>query len=268
MSTLADQIEDPFLRRAVEAADDGDLDTLKALLAAHPDLPTRRAALAAPAYFRAPALLAFVAENPIRNERLPANVLEIARVIIEAGTAKADIDETLGLVASGRVAREAGAQVALIALLVAHGGEPAAALNGALAHGEFAAVEALLRLGAPLTLPTAAALGLAEAEDLVARASAAERHLALAFAAQFGRAEILKTLLKAGEDPSRFNPPGAHAHSTPLHQAALAGHADAVRALLEHGARRDLRDTLWNGTAADWARHEGRPQIAALLEEA
>ena len=75
-------------------------------------------------------------------------------------------------------------------------------------------------------------------------------------------------LLEAGEDPNRFNPPGAHGHSTPLHQAALAGHADAVRVLLEHGARRDLRDTLWNGTAADWARHEGRPQIAAILDEA
>ena len=266
MSTLRDQIEDPVLRRAVEAADDGDLDALKALLAAHPDLPTRHAALAAPAYFRAPALLAFVAENPIRNERLPANVVEIAQAILESGTAKADIDETLGLVASGRVAREAGMQVALIELLVAHGGEPASALNGALAHGEFAAAQALLRLGAPLTLPTAAALGLAEAGGLPA--STAERHLALAFAAQFGRTEILRMLLEAGEDPNRFNPPGAHGHSTPLHQAALAGHADAVRVLLEHGARRDLRDTLWNGTAADWARHEGRPQIAAILDEA
>jgi peptide-methionine (S)-S-oxide reductase len=268
MSTLRDRIEDPVLQRAVEAADAGDLTALRALLAAHPDLPSRRARFDDIAYFRAPALLAFVAENPIRNDRLPDNVVEIARAILVAGTTKPDIDETLGLVASGSVARQAGVQVPLIDLLVAHGGDPASALNAALAHGEFEAAKALLRLGAPRTLPATAALDLEDAEALLASASAADRHLAVAFAAQFGRAKILKRLLKAGEDPDRFNPPGAHAHSTPLHQAAWNGHAEAIRVLLDHGARRDLRDTMWEGAAADWARHAGRPEIAALLDEA
>lgn len=257
----SDRIDDPVLRQAVEAVDAGDLAALKALLAAHPDLPMRRAAFDAPVYFGEPALLAFVAENPVRNDRLPHNIVEIARTIIEAGTVRTDIDAALGLVASGRVAREAGVQGPLIALLVAHGADADAAMNGALAHGEFEAAEALLRLGARLTLPAAAALDL-DADSLLADASPAERHLALAFAAQFGRAKILQSLLEAGEDPNRFNPPGAHGHSTPLHQAAFAGHAEAVRVLLEHGARRDLRDTMWNGTPGDWARHAGRPDAA------
>lgn len=254
----SDRIEDPVLRQAVEAVDAGDLSALNALLAAHPDLPTRRARFEERAYFRSPALLAFVAENPVRNDRPPENIIAIARAIIEAGTAKADIDETLGLVASGRVAREAGVQVPLIELLVAQGADAGAAMNGALAHGEFEAAEALLELGAPRTLPAAAALDL-DVRDLLANASAGDRHLALAFAAQFGRATILRTLLEAGEDPNRFNPSSAHSHSTPLHQAAFAGHAEAIRVLLEHGARRDLRDTMWNGTPGDWARHAGRP---------
>lgn len=262
MASLGDRIEDPVLRQAVKAMDAGDLPTLKALLAAHPDLSTRRAAFEDIPYFRSPALLAFVAENPTRHERLPGNIVEIALTIIEAGTAQVDIDMTLALTASGRVAREAGVQIALIELLVTHGADMGAAMNGALAHGEFEAAEALLRQGAPRTLPAAAALGFEDAEALLAGATAEDRHLALAFAAQFGRTAILKRLLEAGEDPNRFNPPGAHAHSTPLHQAALAGHAEAVRVLLEHGARRDLRDALWNGTPGDWARHSGRPDAA------
>lgn len=264
---LHDRIADPILRQAVCAVDNGDLDDLKALLAAHPDLPTRRAHFEDWAYFREPALLAFVAENPVRYDRLPSNIVEIARAILEAGTAPADIQETLGLIASGRVAREAGAQAPLIELLVAHGADPAPALGAALVHGEFGAVRDLLRLGAPKTLPTASALGDdAEAARLLENAGPSDRHLALALAAQFGRTAIVQMLLEAGEDPSRFNPPNAHAHSTPLHQAAWAGHADAIRLLLEHGARRDLRDTLWDGIAADWARHADRPEIAALLD--
>lgn len=247
--------------------DAGDLAALRVLLAAHPDLPTRRATFEEPAYFSSPTLLAFVAENPVRNDRLPPNVVEVARTILDAGTAPTDIQETLGLVASGRVAREAGAQEALIALLVEHGADPAPTLDSALVHGEFAAARVLLQLDAPLSLPAAVALDdLPGASRLLAAAKSAERHLALALAAQFGRTEVLKLLLEAGEDPNRFNPPGAHAHSTPLHQAAWNGHAETVRLLLEHGARRDLRDTLWNGAATDWARHAGRPEIAALLD--
>lgn len=265
---LHERIADPVLRRAVEAIDDGDIAALARLFDAHPDLASRRARFEGLNYFRNPALLAFVAENPVRHDCLPPNIVEIAGLILDrrAAAHPGDVAETLALVASGRVAREAGWQQALIALLVAHGADPAAALPAALVHGEFVAARALIELGAPPTLAAAAALGdTAAAARLLGGADPDERHRALALAAQHGHAAILDLLLDAGEDPNRYNPPGAHSHSTPLHQAALAGHEAAIRALLAHGARVALRDTLWNGTALDWARHAGQAGAVALL---
>ena len=49
-------------------------------------------------------------------------------------------------------------------------------------------------------------------------ASADDRHRALALASQLGHAGVVGVLLDAGEDPNRYNPPGTHAHSPPLHQ--------------------------------------------------
>jgi len=86
-------------------------------------------------------------------------------------------------------------------------------------------------------------------------------------AAQFGRAEIVRALLDAGEDPNRYNPPGGHAHATPLHQAALAGHEAVVRLLVERGARMDFKDAMFGGTAADWAAHAGKTEVERFLRE-
>jgi len=72
-------------------------------------------------------------------------------------------------------------------------------------------------------------------------------------------------LLDAGEDPNRYNPLGGHSHSTPLHRAAVAGHLDVVRLLVERGAMLDWKDTLWQATPAEWARHEDRTEIEAYL---
>jgi ankyrin repeat protein len=92
-----------------------------------------------------------------------------------------------------------------------------------------------------------------------------ERRLAFALAAQFGHANIVEMLLDAGEDPNGYNPVGAHSHSTPLHQAALAGHHDVVRLLVEHGARLDVKDTIWQGTPEGWATHARKTDIAEYL---
>jgi ankyrin repeat protein len=105
-----------------------------------------------------------------------------------------------------------------------------------------------------------------DARGLIATASAEERHLGLALAAQFGRVDIVRLLADAGEELSRFNPVGAHAHSTPLHQAALAGHSEVARLLVERGARRDIRDTTFQGTPAGWARHGGHAGLGEFLE--
>ena len=63
----------------------------------------------------------------------------------------------------------------------------------------------------------------------------------------------------------RFNLKGNHGHSTPLHQAALAGHEAVVRLLVERGARLDIRDTIWQGTPLGWAEYGKRQEIAVFL---
>lgn len=254
-----ERIEDAALRRAVALVDAGDLEGLRAHLKAHPDLARRHALFEGGNYFRTPTLLEFCAENPIRHGTLPANVVEIANAIIDAGAEQAAINETLGLVSTGRIVRERGAQIPLIDLLCDYGADPDGPLHGAALHGEHEAVEALIRRGAQVDLALAAALGrLEDFRRLLPAADEEERHLSLAAAAQFGHAEIVRVLLDEGEDPSRYNPPGAHSHSTPLHQAALAGHEQVVRLLIERGARLDMRDLLWQGTPADWAHHAER----------
>ena len=72
-------------------------------------------------------------------------------------------------------------------------------------------------------------------------------------------------LLDAGEDPSRYNPDGFHSHSTPLHQAVLAGHAEVVRLLVERGARLDVKDGIYQSTPLGWADYGGRTEIADYL---
>jgi hypothetical protein len=263
-----ERIEDPLFRRAVDLLDGGDLANLRAHLKEHPKLVQQRANFEGGNYFRNPALLEFVAENPVRRGTLPANILEVTREILDAG-AKEDqsaLNETLELVCSGRVPRECGVQVPLIDLLCKYGADPDSAMLAALPHGEFEAVDALIRHGARIDLFVAAGLGrLEESRALLAAANGEIRHRALAVAAQFGHAEVLRLLLAAGEDPNRYNPVGAHSHSTPLHQAAVGGHDKAVHLLVERGARLDLKDTLWQGTPADWARHEGRTEIEEFL---
>jgi ankyrin repeat protein len=126
-------------------------------------------------------------------------------------------------VSSERVARECGVQIALVNALCDYGANPDAAVGSALGHGEFAGVNALIARGARVDLRVAAATGrLEEARTTATTASAEDRHFGFAWATQFGHAAIVKLLLDLGEDPNRFNPQGAHSHSTPLHQAAFA----------------------------------------------
>lgn len=260
------RIGDPTLRRAVALLDDGDAGALRVHLEAHPDLVSEHTTFEGGNYFQNPTLLEFAAENPIRHGTLPPNIVEVAKVVLEAGASPESIDATLGLVCSGKVPRECGVQVPLIELLCDHGADPAKAVLAALGHGEFEAVEALIRRGAPIDLPTAAALGrTGDARRALPEASSEERHRGLALAAQFGKVELLELLLEAGEDPNRYNPVGLHAHSTPLHQAALAGHIAVVRALVESGARLDVEDILFQGTPLGWARHGGQDEVADYL---
>lgn len=272
--TLSDQlslphherIEDATFRRGVELLDAGDVAGLRAHLRQHPNLVRQRVVFEGGNYFQNPTLLEFAAENPVRRGTLPPNIVQVAQVILEAGAERSSLNETLALVCSGRVPRECRVQLPLIDLLCDHGADPNSAIQAAVVHGEFDAVNALLRRGARIDLPVAAALGrIDDARQLIPSAHSQDRQRALALASQFGHVEIVRALLDAGEDPSRYNPVGSHSHSTPLHQAALAGHEDVVRLLIERGAKLDLKDTLWQGTPADWARHAGKPEIESFL---
>ena len=91
------------------------------------------------------------------------------------------------------------------------------------------------------------------------------RHAAFALAAQHGHVDVVRFLLDAGEDPSRYNPEGFHSHSTPLHQAVLAGHMEVVRLLVERGARLDVKDAIYQCTPLGWAEHGGQTEIADYL---
>lgn len=263
-----ERIEDAVFRRAVDLIDAGDAAGLRAWLSEHPKLVHQHVVFEGWNYFHNPTLLEFVAENPVRHGTLPRNIVEIATVILDAGadSDKSEMNETLMLVATGSVPRECALQIPLIDLLCERGADPNSAIHAAALHGEFAAVRALKGHGARWDLPVTSALGLT---DHVRRslpvADSRDRHLALALACQFGRLEIARLLLDAGEDPNRYNPVGGHSHSTPLHQAAGEGNEEIVRLLVERGARLDIKDVLWHGTPADWARHGGKSEIEAYL---
>lgn len=261
-----ERIEDPNFRRAVDLLDSGDAAGLRDWLRENPDLSRRRISFEDGNYFRNPCLLEFIAENPVRRGVLPPNIVAIAEVIIDAGVDRSSLDEALMLVSTGRVPRECGVQLPLIELLCDCGANPAAALHAALLHRELDAAHVLIARGAKIDLPTASALGqLEDARRLLPDSTPESRHLALALAAQFGRADIVRLLLNSGVDPDRYNPKGAHSQSTPLHQAAYAGHDAVVRLLVERGARLDIKDTRWHGTPADWAHHGDHPKLEAFL---
>ena len=116
------------------------------------------------------------------------------------------------------------------------------------------------------SLAAAAGLGLLdEVRRMLPTADANDRHRALALATQCGHADVVGELIDAGEDPNRFNPPGTHSHSPPLHQAIAAGHLNVARVLVEKGAMLDIKDTIYQGTPLDWAHHCNQPEIAEYL---
>jgi hypothetical protein len=263
-----ERIDDPVFRHALSLVDAADVRGLRQYLSQHPVVVHQRVMFEGGNYFHNPSLLEFIAENPIRHGVLSPDVVAVATVILEAGarTDQEALDSTLNLVCSGRVPRECGALMPLIDLLCRYGASPERAMGAALVHGEFEAVQELLRRGAPLDLPAAAALGRTEVVTRLIPGSTPEaRHLALGFASLHGHVKATKALLDAGEDPSRYNPLGCHSHSTPLHQAALAGHMDVVRLLVERGARLDLIDIHHHARPVGWAEYAGKHEIAAYL---
>lgn len=260
-----ERIVDPVFKRAVDLIDAGDESGLRAHLKQHPGLARKRVVFEGMNYFENPSLLQFIAENPIRNNKMPENIVAVTEAILESGVDLAEIEVTLALVATGSVPAASGKQEALINLLCDWGVDPNTAIHAAVLHGVVKAVQILIQRGARVDLPVAALGTAANFRRLLKTASPEDRHLALAVAAQYCRVEIVRILLDAGEDPNRYNPVRGHSHCTPLHQAAGYGSLELVKLLVERGARVDTKDVLWRGTPADWAHHVNKTENEAYL---
>ena len=259
---------------AVEAVITGAASTLQSLLLGNPELVRARSTRVNhfdPPVHRA-TLLHYVAANGVEGyrQKTPKNAVEIARTLLKAG---AEVDAfadmygghytTMSMLVSSCHPAKAGVQVALVDTLLDFGA--AIEARGSAKWGS--PLMTLVKRGAQVdSIAAAAGLGrLADAAQLLATADPVSRHRALALAAQHGQVEIVRLLLDAGEDPSRYNPEGNHSHSTPLHQAALAGHDAVVRLLVERGARLDIKDTIYQGTPLGWAMYAGHTEIEKYL---
>lgn len=267
--THNDRIEEGPFKQALDFMDAGDAERLSAHLAAYPDLVHQTVSFEGGNYFANPSLLEFLPENPTRTEQLPANAVEIAKILLDAGAKdnQTALNETVMLAASGRVCREFDIQTPLLRLLCSYGADPASGMHSALAHGETEAARVLIACGAPFDLSTAAALNDRDAvQTHLGAASPDQLQLALALSANYGWADIVTLLLQAGADPNRYNPPGGHSHCTPLHSAVSSNQLAAVIALLEGGARDEIGDLHHNMTALGWAEYLGRQEIIEVLK--
>lgn len=254
------EIKDVLFHEAITTIDSGDIHHLEQLLRDHPRLLNDRVKYGTEGYFKDPYLLWFIAGNPVRQEKLPDNIIDITRSIIQAAerikveNLQYQIDYTLSLVCSGRIPRECGAQKKLIQLLIEKGADPTGALLPAIAQCEVDAVRWLLEFGATLTL--AAAISLKKTEDikrLIQFVSSQERQLGLAVAAFYGQAETLALLINSGVDVNVYNLEPFHSHAMPLHQAVFSGSLDAVKILIDAGANLNARDKIYNGLPLGWA---------------
>ncbi|MFL5810156.1 MAG: ankyrin repeat domain-containing protein [Flavisolibacter sp.] len=256
-------ISDPEFRKAIDAIDAGDHLALLQILEENPALVGKRLDQPDKGYFARPYLLWFVAENPIRHEKLPSNVAEITQLIIRfvrlhaADSLQSQLDYTLALVATGRVARESGMQIKLIDLLVDEGAQPGNG-HGALAHGNADAARRLIERGGEMTLTTA--IGLDKKEDIerfLNFATAEEKQIGLIAAAYLKKPGVIRLLIESGVNLNSLieASSGFHSHASALHQAVYSGLLQSVKLLVENGASLNVEDTVYHGTPLDWARY-------------
>ncbi|HMF70756.1 MAG TPA: ankyrin repeat domain-containing protein [Flavitalea sp.] len=250
---------DVVFRNAVEAIDAGDIGALTKLVKENPGVLSEKLITSDEGYFKDPYLLYFVADNPIRNEKLPANIVAVTKFLINELKAKNvtslqnQLDYTLGLITTGRISREYGVQIELIDLLIDEGAAPGGGL-GALAHGNIDAARHLIKRGGELVLATAVGLEMTEdIKRLLPIATEAEKLSALTVAAFYGKPEMISRLLSSGANPNGYPEGGFHSHATPLHQAVSSGSLEAVKLLVQAGADLIGADRAYNGTSLGWA---------------
>jgi peptide-methionine (S)-S-oxide reductase len=289
------ELLDSVFHEAVSAIDAGNVAALEGLLASHPMLVRERldspgawlrdtVGDALDGFFQRPYLLWFVAEDPVRNGKLPGNIAQVAGTIIAAAKrAGADcleeqFDYALRLVCWSWIARECGVQIGLIDVLIDAGasvdgrtvyeGRFGTHSDAAIYNGNFAAAERLLERGALLTLTNALCLGRwADLDRLALSATLEQKQNAFVQAAMSGKAEALQRMLALGIDPTTVSAQN-QSHGTALHHAVLSGSIDAVRVLVEAGADLSRRDTIYDATPLGWAFYgEGQQKETARAKQ-
>jgi len=274
MNTPLDGSEslDECFREAVAAIDAGKIETLEQLIRVTPALVRER--LTAPGawlrakvggaldgFFQRPYLLWFVAEDPVRNGTLPANIAAVARTIIDAARREntshfqEQLDYALTLISWSWIARQHGVQLDLIDVLVDAGAALDGNQNNALVNGNFAAAEHLVKRGATLTLEVALCQGRwNDVDRLLPITSPTDRQFAFVLSALHGKVEALRRMIAARAD---VNAPsaGLYSHGTPLHHAVSSGSLEATKLLVEAGANLDAQDRAWGGTLLGWAEY-------------
>ena len=274
----------PRFDAALAALNDGDVDRLRALLAADPSLVHARTNLDPPyGYFSAATLLHHVAGNPYRDSPLPANVVDIARVLLDAGsdvharTLGRNGGPTMGLLVTGKQASDMGVTGPLMDLLLERGAHldltKDDALDASLANHSPRAAEKMIALGAKADVLAAAALGrmdlLRAFFDREGRLLARPRRhgkdmperdaigLALLYAYVRGQREVVDFLL---DKDGNWNVIGVN-NGTALHRAAWKGDLEMVKRLVAKGADISNRDNPFNSTPLSWAQHNKQREV-------
>lgn len=261
-------ITDPLFLKAVEAIDAGDISLLSRLLDENPELIVKRLDTPTEGYFRHPYLMWFVADNPIRHEKLPPNIVDITRTLIDTARSNASesfqeqIDYTLGLVATGRIPGESGVQDEWIDLLIDSGAQPGNGV-GALAHGNINAAKHLIRRGEKLTLATAVGLDCEEDVHRLSKVAAkSDLELALMMASFYGMAKWISYLINLNVNVNAYldRASGFHSHASALHQAVFSGSLESVKLLVDAGADLNAVDRIYDGTPLGWAQYMQREE--------
>jgi peptide-methionine (S)-S-oxide reductase len=160
-------------------------------------------------------------------------------------------------VATGRIPRESGVQLALIDLLIDEGAKPGSA-HGAIAHGNLEAARRLIERGGQPTLSTTICLGTnEEIRRSMQQGTSEERQVALVVASFYGKPDIIKLLIENGVDVNMYpdHSSGFHSHATALHQAVFSGSLESVKILVKAGADLNALDRVYQGTPLGWAKH-------------
>ena len=251
---------------AVDAIVAGHIETLQGLLRENPELVHTRSTRE-----HRSTLLHYVSANGVEDfrQKTPPNIVEIARLLLDAGAAVNAESEaygggstTLGLTATSYHPEAAGVQLALLDLLIERGAiidsrRSRSAVNACLANGRGEAAEYLANRGAHLDLEGAAGVGRLDIVEgffddvggLKPPATRAQLIDGFTWACEFGRISVVEFLLDQGVSVDTKLKGG----ETGLHWAAYEGHADALRLLLDRGAPVDLPDETHGGTPLGWA---------------